>query len=216
MPTPTIKAIETRAYGCRFRSRLEARWAVFFTAMGLRWEYEPEGFELPSGRYLPDFKVWDPNTEDRYGNPGFYWVECKGGSPTQREIKLARELSAATRSAVAFFEPQLLEYIRQLHLGRQRIKTDPHWRDIDAEEWYREPVCLQPITPQVGNNIVAEYITARPCGNGEWIQLWDRYSEVQKEIGWIGVRIPQWPTNKAFAAVNQALKARFEHGASWD
>lgn len=28
--TPTIRAIETRYAGCRFRSRLEARWAVFF------------------------------------------------------------------------------------------------------------------------------------------------------------------------------------------
>lgn len=54
-----IKAIETTYKGYRFRSRLEARWAVFFDALGLRWEYEPEGVELPSGeRYLPDFKVY--------------------------------------------------------------------------------------------------------------------------------------------------------------
>lgn len=51
----TIKAIETEYNGYRFRSRLEARWAVFFDAMGIRYEYEPEGFELPSGMYLPDF-----------------------------------------------------------------------------------------------------------------------------------------------------------------
>lgn len=52
------RAIETRYKGYRFRSRLEARWAVFFDALGLTWEYEPEGFELPGGvRYLPDFKV---------------------------------------------------------------------------------------------------------------------------------------------------------------
>ena len=52
------RAIETRYKGYRFRSRLEARWAVFFDALGLKWEYEPEGFELPGGvRYLPDFRV---------------------------------------------------------------------------------------------------------------------------------------------------------------
>lgn len=61
------RAIETRAYGRRFRSRTEARCAVFLTEMGLQWEYEPEGYELPSGRYLPDFKVWD---ETQYS--GFY------------------------------------------------------------------------------------------------------------------------------------------------
>jgi len=51
-----IKAIETRYKGYRFRSRLEARWAVFFDALGIRWEYEPEGFDLgEAGWYLPDF-----------------------------------------------------------------------------------------------------------------------------------------------------------------
>ncbi len=53
-----IKPIETHYKGYRFRSRLEARWAVFFESLGLNWEYEKEGFVLPSGkRYLPDFYV---------------------------------------------------------------------------------------------------------------------------------------------------------------
>lgn len=56
-----IPAIETRAYGCRFRSRLEARWAVFLTEAGFDWEYEPEGAVLPSGNYLCDFRVTGPN-----------------------------------------------------------------------------------------------------------------------------------------------------------
>jgi hypothetical protein len=51
-----IKAIETNYCGYRFRSRLEARYAVFFNALGIKWEYEFEGFVLPSGEYyLPDF-----------------------------------------------------------------------------------------------------------------------------------------------------------------
>lgn len=53
----TIKAIETRYAGCRFRSRLEARWAVFFDQLGIEWEHEPEGFETSAGRYLPDFRI---------------------------------------------------------------------------------------------------------------------------------------------------------------
>lgn len=57
-----IKAIETVYKGYRFRSRLEARWAVFFDALGVKWEYEREGFELEDGtRYLPDF--WLPDIE---------------------------------------------------------------------------------------------------------------------------------------------------------
>ena len=43
-----IQAIETRYNGYRFRSRLEARWAVFFDEMGIEYEYEIEGFDLVS------------------------------------------------------------------------------------------------------------------------------------------------------------------------
>jgi hypothetical protein len=54
-----IRPIETSYKGYRFRSRLEARWAVFFHAVEIEWEYEVEGFHLPDGQqYLPDF--WLP------------------------------------------------------------------------------------------------------------------------------------------------------------
>lgn len=59
-----IKAIETYYKGYRFRSRLEARWAVFFDAAGIKYEYEPEGFEVNLSdeekiMYLPDFYLPD-------------------------------------------------------------------------------------------------------------------------------------------------------------
>lgn len=56
-----IKAIETSYKGYRFRSRLEARWAVFFDAIGIRWHYELEGFNFDGLCYLPDFYFpdWD-------------------------------------------------------------------------------------------------------------------------------------------------------------
>lgn len=61
--------IETRYAGCRFRSRLEARWGVFFNHLGIRWQYEPEGYTLTTGnRYLPDFYLPDLDQ----------WVEVKG------------------------------------------------------------------------------------------------------------------------------------------
>lgn len=54
-----LKAIQTRYKGYHFRSRLEARWAVYFDALGLEWDYEKEGFDLGDGLlYLPDF--WLP------------------------------------------------------------------------------------------------------------------------------------------------------------
>lgn len=55
---PRIKAIETAYGGVRYRSRLEARWAVFMDAVDVVHEYEPERFQLPGGgTYLPDFKT---------------------------------------------------------------------------------------------------------------------------------------------------------------
>lgn len=57
-----MKPIETIYKGYRFRSRLEARWAVFFDACDIQYEYEPEGFDLGDGIfYLPDFYIPDWN-----------------------------------------------------------------------------------------------------------------------------------------------------------
>lgn len=83
-----VRAIETRYAGCRFRSRLEARWAVFLDELHISWDYEPQGFELPGGRYLPDFRV---NTGHEC--PGHFWIEVKGPVPDQREFLLATEVN---------------------------------------------------------------------------------------------------------------------------
>lgn len=65
MSDNAIKAIETIYNGYRFRSRLEARWAVFFDALRIPYEYEPEGFDLgDTCWYLPDF--WLPRQESWY------------------------------------------------------------------------------------------------------------------------------------------------------
>jgi hypothetical protein len=87
-----MKAIETKYKGYRFRSRLEARWAVFFDALGLEWEYEPEGFDLDGDWYLPDFWVPMPN---HYSGPGAgYWCEIKKpGEPSETEKRKARNLA---------------------------------------------------------------------------------------------------------------------------
>lgn len=55
-----MKAINTLYKNCLFRSRLEARWAVFFDALDIEWEYEKEGYDLGGGVwFLPDF--WMPS-----------------------------------------------------------------------------------------------------------------------------------------------------------
>lgn len=66
--TKRIGAIETVYAGHKFRSRLEARWAVFFDKLNIRWQYEPQGFEADGQRYLPDFFLPDAGI----------WAEVKG------------------------------------------------------------------------------------------------------------------------------------------
>lgn len=86
-----MKAIETKYKGYRFRSRLEARWAVFFDALGLQWEYEPQGFDLGFGElYLPDF--WLPDLGA--------WIEIKGKQPTKFEIRKVEKLAFGTGNTV--------------------------------------------------------------------------------------------------------------------
>lgn len=68
-------AQQTHYNGRHFRSRLEARWAVFFDSLGIQYHYEPDGFALPSGeKYQPDFLL--PAVYLRRGKPGLY-VEVK-------------------------------------------------------------------------------------------------------------------------------------------
>lgn len=90
----TMKAIETRYKGYRFRSRLEARWAVFFDALDVKWEYEPEGFELGfNDRYLPDFRLALCN--DEQGNPRQEFIEIKPATPRPEEIRRIEKICCA-------------------------------------------------------------------------------------------------------------------------
>lgn len=97
MEKQIIKAIETEYNGYRFRSRLEARWAVFFDAIGACYEYEPEGYRLKDGSmYLPDFYL--TNVSGR-GSKNIF-VEIKGVLSDSDLRKV--ELFAETRNIIIF------------------------------------------------------------------------------------------------------------------
>lgn len=51
-----MKSLPSEFEGVLYRSRMEARWAVFMRTCGVPFEYEVEGFNLGGGlKYLPDF-----------------------------------------------------------------------------------------------------------------------------------------------------------------
>lgn len=90
------RAIETRYKGYRFRSRLEARWAIVFDGLQIPWEYEPEGFELEGRlRYLPDFRF---RARSHIPDWSCFWVEIKALPPTEIELLKMQRLSRAEHS----------------------------------------------------------------------------------------------------------------------
>lgn len=108
-----IKPIETIYNGYRFRSRLEARWAVFFDAANIKYQYEQEGFDLSNGiYYLPDFYLPDFDV----------YVEVKGDTESGR-----KEIEEKCEKAIAWGGP-----IKQLLI----LSDIPEGRSIDGGIWH--------------------------------------------------------------------------------
>nr|BAR30588.1 hypothetical protein [uncultured Mediterranean phage uvMED] len=92
-----IKSIETYYKGYLCRSRTEARWLVAFDRIGIKYEYEPEGFDLgKAGKYLPDFYLPQFNS----------YAEVKGRTFNLEEIEKAKALSIQSKKSVLFLEGQ--------------------------------------------------------------------------------------------------------------
>lgn len=104
-----IKAINTQYKGYNFRSRTEARWAVFLDALGFEWEYEREGFHLPSGPYLPDFYLTQYNT----------YLEVKGQKFTELERQKCKELSL--EYDVVLLDGSPAEKTYELYMGGEQM-----------------------------------------------------------------------------------------------
>jgi hypothetical protein len=81
-----MQAIATWYGGRRFRSRLEARWAVFFDALNIKWDYEryPATGYL-SLNYCPDFWLMDAIWIEVKSAPEFYTLTVR-----EKILRLAR------------------------------------------------------------------------------------------------------------------------------
>lgn len=77
---------ETNYNGQLFRSKTEARWAVFFDVLAVTYSYEPETITLSTGeKYLPDFYIQDFKA--------FLEVKPSSEAIVTEECKKARQLS---------------------------------------------------------------------------------------------------------------------------
>jgi hypothetical protein len=171
----TIEAIETSYAGYRFRSRLEARWAVFFDSLGMKYKYEPQGYLLDGKPYLPDFLI-HPDT------PYATWFEVKGKFPTSDEIDKARMLAEGTGIRTYLYfggvevpAPGLAERITTFQAFFEPWMDVPVWlnehgwsyRAGDAFEW---EVGLRPTAFRFdpGSSIGAEKSRREPKSNFWW------------------------------------------------
>lgn len=185
----TIKSIETHYAGCRFRSRLEARWAVFFDFAEIPWEYEPEGFELQDGRrYLPDFRLTDCGT----------WIEVKGSSNSidmsllkQAAIELPHIDGRGEQGPSLMILGPIPELRADTPLpGVQPVKIwDPGWHSLPNDTCAGFGVYPKNLRPW-----------SMPCGgHKDWV------------TPCIGDEEPREIIREAYKA---ARTARFEHGES--
>jgi len=193
----TIKAIETRAYGHRFRSRLEARWAVFFESLRVQWEYEPEGFNLEGVPYLPDFRVTTGNL--------VYWYEIKprGTDSCEKFNRFSNLLlGSGDHGRPLNLETRLLsgdpfDVFYGKHLcPRCGLQVEPEWQ---AGEWGF--LCID-----------CDEVTA--CGGGNPTELGFVETGFYPHKGWImssDIEL-RYMYSKIEVACEAARSARFEHG----
>jgi hypothetical protein len=211
-----IKAIETQYKGYRFRSRLEARWAVFFDALGLLWEYEPEGFVLSSGgKYLPDFKIphcgfW-VNKQPIIG--GTLYVEVKPESVTNGELSkpigFAIEMDRRSALLIAAGDPLRVcsgGTIPLLTSGGDKRDCDCGQKNCDTcrvnefaayVDKCGDDNCLQ------GSHL---YLALRPKGDSEY----RAFKKAATEAFDLPCRSAPFLSMKQ--AADLARSARFEHG----
>lgn len=123
MSKNAIKSLPTQYSGITYRSRTEARWAVFFTENKIPFVYEADGFDLDGIRYLPDFLL-------QIGN---CWFEVKPFDPLPAEIEKARRLARATGKLV-FIAPGGPKAGIELHVASPSGKVKTGWQFAWAHE----------------------------------------------------------------------------------
>lgn len=197
----TIKAIPTRYRGYHFRSRIEARWAVFFETLGVQWEYEPEGFDLDGEHYLPDFRV---TTGDLV-----YWYEVKpAGVDCDPKFQSFSDM-------ICRDNPESENYAPVWNLGARLLSGDP----VDVFEGKHAcPRCGHHVEPEVFDDEAAflcypcDMVTN--CGGGNPWEIGFAGIPFQPSKGWIMTTSSNYRLliDKISEAMTASRSARFEHG----
>lgn len=225
-----IKAIETVYNGYRFRSRLEARWAVFFDAMEIEYQYEPEGYDLgKNGWYLPDFYL--PIKKVNFDNAGVF-VEVKAFEPNDKEVLFAQSLANTTKNRVFIVcgDPYNAK-IHTFHHGSE-IKTYSDLIESQAKDYDflmdHMVIAMQETAKMLGVEQEEFYVDEKPKGvydglrvlflcsfmkvlNGSEPYGYLTYSDLLKMDTFLVMVKPESRKDIVTATI-KARQARFEHG----
>lgn len=122
-----IKAIPTTLHGIEYKSRLEARWALFLTISGIPFAYEPNGADT-----FPDFRI--------ITTPPIL-VEVKGKLPNDQYINWLRQHGVHYIAVSGFFKGlrPLMVYIQERR-GKTGLFTE-HFSDIFPNRLAFEKAC---------------------------------------------------------------------------
>ena len=190
-PVHSIKAIETKYKGYRFRSRLEARWAVFFETLGAQWDYEPEGFQLQNGWYLPDFRVRYREEFSNFGPGETFWFEVK---PILEDIDAYEDLPRLREFEEAVGNFLILDGVpdRRMYCGLKDM--------LEERESSNDRICAHPPGGRPASGLALWSHKCRP-----W---WDEHDNFW---GPGGLHDVNEKSRRLGAAIDAARSARFEH-----
>lgn len=231
-----LKPIETQYKGYRMRSRLEARWACFFDALGVPWEYEKEGFDLDGLWYLPDF--WLPDAD--------CWVEIKGAPPSLDDLDKMSGLCRKARKRVYMFSqipdgPEALVFIPWGPDYPAPLEHLLPWFDPEASSIATTPAyAVEHGDPHLALDealieiVVGDTVRSVLCAtrNGGYVSFHKEGFAVANPVTWYGCTCQERPfpmgvidwhlscgcgkgaadDPRLIDAVTAARSARFEHG----
>jgi len=215
-----IKAIETHWKGYRFRSRLEARWAVFFEELGWKWKYEHQGYNIgweQPAKWLPDFEVQIPQS---FGMNVHAYVEVKGNPKFLSDGEFANTLDFGGGP------PGFCDSKRHLWCGSQELWAGQY-----------KPVLFLGDIPQNSNGTLFIPMLCHSKGvHAIWVavtssgietipaqmlyemnfQGGQTVSNITSGLGCFQPKIVSTTLGfmEVVAALNKAKSARFEHGES--
>lgn len=178
-----IEAKQTSYRGYLMRSRLESRWAVFFDTLGIKWEYEFEGFDLSDGYgYLPDFYL--PTFDNGC------WCEVKpDGGDFSRAVLFAKDYEEKIWLCEGVPEVAIYKYADYKYPLGIRCGI-PLWGEADGENrFYTQPCEFSSICGE-------------KCNSNNKIPIMDK-----------GIIALYFHYNNLLPkAILAAKQARFEHG----